>query len=310
MMIEQKNQTDNNIETTVDNIEQNSDSNQDLISETEDLNSPFPETSNVSSEDQEVTTKPNEGNPDQSLNEENEEIVAEVISPETDFSSPVKEAESTSPSESLNLEEESVTTPETTLPTESESKVNYDEVIAVLQAEISKVTEQLEQEKQQHSSLKAQYARIVADFENFRRRTEKEKKEMEQQTKKKTISELLPVVDNFERARTQIKPANDGEMAIHKSYQGVYKNFVDSLKKIGVAAMRPEGKPFDPNYHEAMLRESTTEYEDGIVIEQLVRGYWLNDEVIRHAMVKVAIRDTQPQESEPQDQDSSFTENS
>ena len=130
--------------------------------------------------------------------------------------------------------------------------------------------------------------RLNADFDNFRRRTSKEKEELEQRAKKKTILELLSIVDNFERARSQIKPANDGEMAIHKSYQGVYKTFVEALKKIGVSAMRPEGNQFDPNYHEAMLREPTNDYPEGTVIEQLVRGYLLNDQVLRHAMVKVA----------------------
>lgn len=154
--------------------------------------------------------------------------------------------------------------------------------------EINKLKKELQTQNEQNNALKTQYMRIAADFENFRRRTEKEKEELEQQIKKKTINILLPVVDNFERARTQIKPANEGEMTIHKSYQGVYKNLVDSLKKIGVSAMRPEGEPFDPMYHEAMLREPTNEYPEGVVIEQLVRGYLLNDQVLRHAMVKVS----------------------
>ena len=131
--------------------------------------------------------------------------------------------------------------------------------------------------------------RIAADFDNFRKRTQKEKEDLRYQVKRDTITELLTVVDNFERARTQIKPENDGEMAIHKSYQGVYKNLVDSLKKIGVSAMKAEGQPFDPNYHEAMLREATNEYPEDTVIEQLMRGYLLEDRVLRHAMVKVAV---------------------
>ncbi|MGI0483566.1 nucleotide exchange factor GrpE [Geminocystis sp. CENA526] len=160
--------------------------------------------------------------------------------------------------------------------------------ITTLEAEIAQLKAKLEQEIEQGKAVQGQYMRLTADFDNFRRRTSKEKEELEQVIKKKTIMELLPVVDNFERARTQIKPSNDGELNIHKSYQGVYKTFVDSLKKIGVSAMRPEGEPFDPNFHEAMLREPTSEYEEGIVMEQLVRGYLLNDDVLRYAMVKVA----------------------
>lgn len=130
--------------------------------------------------------------------------------------------------------------------------------------------------------------RIAADFENFRKRTQKEKEDLEQQIKCKTVEELLPVVDNFERARSQIKPQGDEGMAIHKSYQGVYKDLVERLKRIGVSPMRSEGKEFDPNLHEAVMREPSEEYAEGTVIEELVRGYMLGDRVLRHAMVKVA----------------------
>ena len=146
----------------------------------------------------------------------------------------------------------------------------------------------LEEITQQSDALKNHSMRMAADFDNFRKRTAKEKEDLEQQIKRVTITELLPVVDNFERARSQIKPQNDGEMGIHKSYQGVYKQLVDSLKRLGVSAMRPEGQEFDPNFHEAVMREPTNEYPEGAVIEQLVRGYFLGDRVLRHAMVKVA----------------------
>jgi molecular chaperone GrpE len=99
---------------------------------------------------------------------------------------------------------------------------------------------------------------------------------------------VLSVVDNFERARTQIKPRNDGETEIHKSYQGVYKQLVDSLKKSGVSPMRPEGQMFDPNLHEAVMRQPTEEHPEGTVIEELQRGYFLGDKILRHALVKVA----------------------
>ena len=159
---------------------------------------------------------------------------------------------------------------------------------SALQEELAVLKQQLQEQKQQTEAFKAQYIRNAADFDNFRKRTAKEKEALEQQIKLKTIGELLSVVDNFERARIQIKPADDGEMAIHKSYQGVYKNFVDSLKRLGVSPMRPEEQPFDPNYHEAMLREPTDKYPEDTVMEQLERGYMLGEQVLRHAKVKVA----------------------
>ena len=163
------------------------------------------------------------------------------------------------------------------------------EIITILQQENANLKKLLDEKTLQSNGFKGQYARLAADFENFRRRTAKEKENLEKQVKKNVITELLPVVDNFERARVQIKPTTDGEKAIHNSYQGVYKTLVDCLKKLGVSAMRPEGQEFDPNLHNAMLREATDEYPEGTVIEQLMRGYTLGEEILRHAMVKVAV---------------------
>ncbi|NJN56354.1 MAG: nucleotide exchange factor GrpE [Leptolyngbyaceae cyanobacterium SL_5_9] len=153
---------------------------------------------------------------------------------------------------------------------------------------IAELTQQIESLKAQVEERTGQYMRIAADFDNFRKRTQKEKEDLEQQVKCSTIVELLPVVDNFERARSQIKPQTDQEMNIHKSYQSVYKQLVDCLKRVGVAPMRSEGKEFDPNLHEAVMREATDEQPEGTVIEELVRGYLLGERVLRHAMVKVA----------------------
>lgn len=142
--------------------------------------------------------------------------------------------------------------------------------------------------KAQLDDRTSQYMRIAADFENYRRRTSKEREDREVQIKCNTIAELLPVIDNFERARSQIKPQTEAEMTIHKSYQSVYKQLVDCLKRLGVSAMRAEGQEFDPNLHEAVMREPTDQHPEGTVIEELVRGYLMGDRVLRHAMVKVA----------------------
>ena len=172
---------------------------------------------------------------------------------------------------------------------DSVSSEENKEIFAAFQQENANLKKRLDEQTQQAELSKAQYARLAADFENFRRRTTKEKENLEVQVKKNIITNLLPVIDNFERARTQLKPNSEGEKAIHSSYQGVYKTLVECLKKMGVSAMRPEGQEFDPNYHEAMLREPTNEYPEGTVIEQLMRGYVLGDIILRHAMVKVAV---------------------
>ncbi len=154
-------------------------------------------------------------------------------------------------------------------------------VVADLERQVAGLKAQLEDRANQAM-------RIAADFENYRKRTSKEKDELATQLKGDTITELLPVVDNFERARSQLKPQTEAEMTIHKSYQSVYKQLVETLKRLGVSAMRAEGQEFDPLLHEAVMREPTADYEEGVVIEEFVRGYQLGDRVLRHAMVKVA----------------------
>ncbi|NJK50157.1 nucleotide exchange factor GrpE [Candidatus Gracilibacteria bacterium] len=195
---------------------------------------------------------------------------------------------------------------QTTSPSQTAEQLEAAQTIAVLTQEVESLKQQLEQ---QTDALKKRYISLAAEFDNFRKRTQKEKEDLETEIKCKTITELLAVVDNFERARVQLKPANDGEMAIHKSYQSVYKYLVDSLKRLGVSAMRPEGQSFDPAYHEAMLREYTDEHPEGTVIEQLVRGYTLGDRVLRHAMVKVAAPKESTETSEEEQSQQEQTDN-
>jgi molecular chaperone GrpE len=171
-------------------------------------------------------------------------------------------------------------------------------VSATTSTEIAALNTKLTEISNQRDAFQSQYLRIAADFDNFRKRSSKEKEDIEVRTKCTTIIELLSVVDNFERARTQIKPQNEGEMGIHKSYQGVYKQLVESLKRIGVSPMRPEGQQFDPNLHEAVMREPTEEHPEGTVMEELQRGYYLGDRILRHSLVKVA---APPEQLSPED---------
>ncbi len=182
-------------------------------------------------------------------------------------------AEGISESNGADLEGELEATPA--------SQVDYAGLVADLETQISNLKTQLEDRTNQ-------CVRIAADFDNYRKRTQREREEMEQQIKCSTINELLPVVDNFERARSQIKPQTEQETTIHKSYQSVYKQLVDCLKRVGVSPMRAEGKEFDPNLHEAVMRQPTNEFPEGTVIEELQRGYLLGERVLRHALVKVA----------------------
>ncbi len=147
----------------------------------------------------------------------------------------------------------------------------------------------LEQLEKEHETLKSQYMRIAADFDNFRKRQSRDQDDLRLQLTCNTLSEILPVVDNFERARQQLNPESEEALALHRNYQNLYKQLVDVLKKLGVAPMRVEGQTFDPSLHEALLREPSETITEGIILEELVRGYHLNGRVLRHAQVKVSM---------------------
>jgi molecular chaperone GrpE len=141
----------------------------------------------------------------------------------------------------------------------------------------------------EHQILRDQSMRMAADFDNFRKRQSRDQDDLRLQITCTTLSEILPVVDNFERARQQLKPQHEEAQSLHGSYQGLYKQLVDVFKQLGVSPMRVEGEPFDPSLHEAVLREPSHDHPEDVVIEELQRGYHLNGRVLRHALVKVSM---------------------
>ncbi|MFN7678261.1 MAG: nucleotide exchange factor GrpE, partial [Cyanobacteriota bacterium] len=141
----------------------------------------------------------------------------------------------------------------------------------------------------ENESLRGQYMRIAADFDNFRKRQSRDHDDLKLQITCTTLSENLPVVDNFDRARQQLNPQSEEAQALHRSYQGLYKQLVDVFKQLGVSPMRVEGEPFDPILHEAVMREPSHDHPEDVVIEELQRGYQLHGKVLRHALVKVSM---------------------
>ncbi len=136
----------------------------------------------------------------------------------------------------------------------------------------------------EEEALNAKYLRLMADFQNFKRRTEKEKNDIYAFANEKIVSELLNVIDNFERALAAATEGDgfaEGMKLIFKQLQGV-------LEKAGVAEIEALGQDFDPNFHNAVMMEDSSEYESGKVTEVLQKGYLLNNRVIRPSMVKVA----------------------
>ncbi|KAL3637055.1 hypothetical protein CASFOL_019354 [Castilleja foliolosa] len=186
---------------------------------------------------------------------------------------------------------------------ESFLKTIEDEKIE-LESKVATLSEELSYEKDR-------VLRIIADFDNFRKRTERERASLVSNAQGEVVESLLGVLDNFERAKAQIKIETEGEEKVNNSYQSIYKQFVEILGSLGVVPVETVGKPFDPMVssrvgskfsrvidelfeklykvlHEAIMREDSTEYEDGVVIEEYRKGFQLGERLLRPSMVKVS----------------------
>lgn len=177
--------------------------------------------------------------------------------------------------------------------TEIESRFqSVEEERTILAKQVSSLTEDISQGKER-------FLRLNADFENFRKRSERDRLAVSTNVKGDVVSSLLPMVDNFERAKTQIKIETEGEKKIDDSYQGIYKQFVEIMKGLGVSVVETVGKEFDPNIHEAIMREESSQYAEGIVVEEFRRGFILGEKLLRPAMVKVSAGLVAPAAPEP-----------
>lgn len=133
--------------------------------------------------------------------------------------------------------------------------------------------------------LQGKLLRASADFDNFRRRTRQEKEELGQYATMQFVQSILPVLDNFQLA---LGSENADAESLKKGVEMVFRQFQNTFESVGIKEMNAVGQPFDPNYHEAVIQVDTDEYESGTVVEELRKGYVLNEKVVRPAMVKVA----------------------
>ena len=134
--------------------------------------------------------------------------------------------------------------------------------------------------------LEDRVKRQMAEFENFRKRTEKEKTMMFETGAKSVVEKILPVVDNFERGLATI-PEEDADSAFANGMKMIYKQMMDELDKLGVKPIEAVGQEFDPNFHNAVMQVESEEYESGIVAQELLKGYMYHESVVRHSMVAV-----------------------
>ena len=145
-------------------------------------------------------------------------------------------------------------------------------------------TEEKPEEKKEDEDLNTRYMRLMADFQNFRRRTEKEKSDIYAYGNEKLVADLLPVLDNFERA---LAAAAEGDK-FAEGMQLIYKQMVDVLVKNKVEEIKAEGQVFDPNLHNAVMRQAKEGAESDTIITVLQKGYTLNGKVVRPSTVIVA----------------------
>uniref|UniRef100_A0A5B6ZC52 GrpE protein homolog n=1 Tax=Davidia involucrata TaxID=16924 RepID=A0A5B6ZC52_DAVIN len=161
-------------------------------------------------------------------------------------------------------------------------------MICMVEKEKNELVQKVSSLTAEINSGKEIFIRLQADFDNFRKRSEKEILTRRSDAKGEVIESLLPMVDNFERAKQQIKLETEEEKKIDASYQGIYKQFVEIMRSLHVAAVATVGKPFDPSVHEAIAREESHEFKEGIIIQEFCRGFLLGDRLLRPAMVKVS----------------------
>ena len=128
--------------------------------------------------------------------------------------------------------------------------------------------------------------RQMAEFENYRKRTEKEKAAMFEMGAKSVIEKILPVADNFERGLAAI-PEEDQNSPFAEGLNKIYKQLMTELENLGVKPIEAVGQEFDPNFHNAVMQVESDEYEEGVIAQELLKGYTYRDTVVRYSMVAV-----------------------
>ena len=150
-----------------------------------------------------------------------------------------------------------------------------------------KFQKELEKKDEAIADLTDRYKRLMAEFENFRKRTDKEKASRYDDGAMGILSKMLPVADNFERGLAQI-PDESRDDPYVQGMDMIYKQFMKVLEESGVTPIDALGKEFDPNFHNAVMHVEDEEMGDNVVAEELLKGYMYKDTVLRHSMVKVA----------------------
>lgn len=163
----------------------------------------------------------------------------------------------------------------------------FDEVEKPEEIEVNPYEGEIETLKKKVEEAENRYLRLQADFDNFRRRTRLDVEASEKYRAQKLITDLLPALDNFERA-LKMEVENEHTKSLLQGMDMVYRGLLDALKKEGVEAIEAVNKEFDPHLHQAVMQVEDDNFGSNIVIEEFQKGYMLKDRVIRPSMVKVS----------------------
>jgi len=144
-----------------------------------------------------------------------------------------------------------------------------------------------EETEERPESESERYIRLAAEFDNYKKRTAREFADVIRRANTRLLRDLVEIVDNFERALEQPISENNGE-AYRQGVELIYNQLSELLRKEQVQPIEAVGKPFDPNYHEAMMQAESDEYDEGIVCQEVQKGYKIDDKVLRHARVVVS----------------------
>jgi molecular chaperone GrpE len=155
--------------------------------------------------------------------------------------------------------------------------------------ELEKLKKQLEVKSKQCDEYFGMLQRTAAEYDNFRKRTAREKEVLYSEALSDVIAAFLPVIDNIERALGACSQNDEeDEQSIKEGINLIYRQINDILKKLGVEEIKSIGEGFDPKVHDAVMHVEDESYEDGVVVEEFQKGYIYKDKVIRHSVVKVA----------------------
>ncbi len=172
-----------------------------------------------------------------------------------------------------------------------EEKKRDEEIEELSKEELRK---RLKEKEEELESLQDRYMRLAAEFDNYKKRLEREKEEFLRFANESLIKELLPVIDNLERA---LSHSEDSDVeSLVKGIEMTLKDFLRCLNRYGVSPIECIDKPFDPNLHQAIVQKEALDKEPNTVVEEMQKGYLMNDRLLRPSMVAVSVRPKEKEE--------------